>query len=328
MDFKHLQQFLTLAETLNFHRAAEKLHMAQPPLSVSIRKLETELGVALFTRGRDGVRLTESGEAALAEARRAMFHATQFRQAARAAVTGDLGTLRIGFVGSATHEFLPRILPRFHALYPGIELALREAISTRIMQAIEDESLDVGVVRVPVAIGSDTRLATLFTEIFVLAVPKSNPQAGRATLRLRDLHDEGFILYSEADAPGLRTAAIHACQLRGFMPRVTQEATQVQTVLSLVEAGLGMALVPSVSRRFHSRHVVIKTLTDFPASAAIGISLAWKPSRANAAVRNFLNVAAQAYQAQVGFRPMSPGITVPKSCARARSRPIGRIPSS
>jgi len=296
MDFKHFQQFLTLAETLNFRRAAEKLHMAQPPLSVSIRKLEAEVGVTLFTRGKDGVKLTESGEAALAEARRALFHAAQFRQAARAASTGDLGTLRIGFVGSATHEVLPRILPRFHALYPRVELELREAISIRIMQGIEEEAFDIGVVRVPVAIGSNTRLATLFTETFVLAVPKSNPLAQRATIRLKDLSDEGFILYSGVDAPGLRTAAIHACQLRGFMPRVTQEAIQVQTVLSLVEAGFGVALVPSVSRRFNSRHVIYKKLADFPASASIGISLAWKPSAESAAVRNFLDVSTQAFK--------------------------------
>jgi len=303
MDFKHLRQFLTLAETLNFHRAAEKLHMAQPPLSVSIRKLEAEVGVTLFTRGKDGVRLTESGEAAMAEARRALFHAAQFRQAARAASTGDLGTLRIGFVGSATHEVLPRILPRFHALHPGIELELRETISTRIMQNIEEETIDIGVVRVPVAIGSNTRLATLFTETFVLAVPKGNPLAARATVRLKDLHEEGFILYSGTDAPGLRTAAIHACQLRGFMPRVTQEAIQVQTVLSLVEAGLGVALVPSVSRRFHSRHVIYKTLADFPASASIGISLAWKPSTESTAVRNFLDAASQVYKVHGKGRP-------------------------
>jgi DNA-binding transcriptional LysR family regulator len=98
------------------------------------------------------------------------------------------------------------------------------------------------------------------------------------------------------DAPGLRTAAIHACQLRGFMPRVTQEAIQVQTVLSLVEAGFGVALVPSVSRRFNSRHVIYKKLADFPASASIGISLAWRPSAESAAVRNFLDVAAQVFK--------------------------------
>jgi len=291
MDFKHLQQFLTLAETLNFRRAAEKLHMAQPPLSVSIRKLEDEVGVALFTRGKDGVKLTESGEAALAEARRALFHAGQFRQTARVAFTGEGGTLRIGFVGSATYKVLPRVLPKFRQRYPGVKLELRELISIRLMQMLKEDGLDIGVVRVPVASGANTRLATLLTETFSLAVPCANPLAQCRTVRLQDLANEDFILYSGSDAPGLRTAAIHACQLRGFTPRVTQEAIQVQTVLSLVEAGFGVALVPSVSRRFESRQVVYKTLDDFPASASIGISLAWSPAAESAAVRNFIDVA-------------------------------------
>jgi len=295
MDLRQFQQFLTLAETLNFRRAADKLHMAQPPLSVSIRKLEDEVGAALFTRGKDGVKLTGSGEAALADARRALFHAAQFRQAARAAATGEGGTLRIAFVGSATHAVLPRILPRFRQLYPGVKLVLREAISIRLMQQVEEQTVDIGVVRVPVAFGSNTRLATLQTETFVLAMPRSHPLAKRTNLRLRDLSDEDFILYSDSDAPGLRTAALHACQLRGFMPRVAQEAIQVQTVLSLVEAGLGIALVPSVSRRFSSRNVIYKTLSDMPASAAIGISLAWNPAAESAAARHFREVAVQAF---------------------------------
>ncbi|NYT58107.1 LysR family transcriptional regulator [Alcaligenaceae bacterium] len=293
MDFRHLKQFVVLAETLNFRKAAEKLHMSQPPLSVSIRKLEAELGVELFLRGKDGVKLTESGEAALADARRALFHAGQFKQAAVAASTGEGGVLRVGFVGSATHAILPDILSRFRQRYPKVQLVLREATSIRIVQELADESLGVGVVRVPVSTDSRIRLLTLLTENFVLAMPKSHPLAQRQTLRLKDLAEEDFILYSASNATGLRMAAIHACQLAGFTPRVAQEAVQVQTVLGLVEAGLGLALVPSISRRFTSKQLVYKTLDDFPASASIGISLAWNPLTDVAAVRNFRNVAAK-----------------------------------
>lgn len=291
MDFRHLQQFVVLAETLNFRRAAEKLHMSQPPLSVSIRKLESELGVALFTRGKDGVKLTKSGEAALTDARRALFHAEQFNQAARAASTGEGGILRVGFVGSATHFILPKILTQYRQLYPGVQLVLREATSIRIMQELEDETLDVGVVRVPVSSHSGARLLALQTEHFVLAMPKTHPLAHLASLELKDLSEEGFILYTAPDAAGLRMAAIHACQLRGFTPRLAQEAVQVQTILSLVEAGLGVALVPSISRRFTSEQIVYKTLSDFPDSASIGISLTWNSSTETAAVRNFREVA-------------------------------------
>ncbi len=296
MDFRHLQQFVVLAETLNFRRAAEKLHMSQPPLSVSIRKLESELGVELFSRGKDGVKLTESGEAALADARRALFHAGQFKQAAVAASTGEGGVLRVGFVGSATHAILPSILSQFRQRYRGVQLILQEATSIQIMQKLEDERMDIGVVRVPVSSISPIRLLALQTEDFVLAIPKSHPFSQRSVLKLKDLSEEDFILYAASEAAGLRMAAIHACQLSGFTPRVTQEAVQVQTVLGLVEAGLGVALVPSVSRRFTSKHLVYKSLSDFPASASIGISLAWNPLTETAAIRNFRDVAASVYQ--------------------------------
>ena len=296
MDFRHIQQFVVLAETLNFRRAAEKLHMAQPPLSVSIRKLEQELGVALFDRGKDGVKLTKSGEAALEEAQKALFHANQFKLAALAASTGVGGRLRIGFVGSATHEVLPKLIARFRRAFAGIELDLREATSIRIMDELEQEQMDVGVVRIPVASGSGIRLTTLQTETFVLAVARSHPLADEANVKLKDLAEEEFILYAGSDAPGLSMAALHACQLRGFMPKVVQEAIQVQTVLSLVEANMGVALVPSISKRFVSRSVIYKTLIDFPASASIGISLAWKESTQSQAVRNFIEVANQTFR--------------------------------
>ncbi len=298
MDFRHLQQFVVLAETLNFRRAAEKLHMSQPPLSVSIRKLEAELGVALFTRGKEGVSLTKSGEAALADARRALFHAREFGQAARAALTGDGGVLRIGFVGSATHAILPSILSQFRTRYPGVQLVLREATSIRIMESLEDETLDVGVVRIPVSARSGIRMSPLQTEPFVLAVPCHHPLATQATVCLRDLSEEGFILYTASDAAGLRMAATQACQLRGFSPKVAQEAVQVQTVIGLVGAGLGIALVPSVNQGLQRDNVVWKTLADFPESASIGIALGWQQGSESAAVRNFVEVAREVFDVQ------------------------------
>src|SRR3546814_482989 len=163
------------------------------------------------------------------------------------------------------------------------------------MKELADESLYVGVVRVPVSTDFRIRLLALQTENFVLAMPKSHPLAQRTTLKLKDLYEEDFILYAASDAAGLRMAAIHACQLSGFPPRVAQEAVQVQTVLGLVEVGLGVALVPSVSRRFTSKQLVYKILSDFPVSASIGISLAWNPLTDIAAIQKFRDVAASVY---------------------------------
>ncbi|MNS95781.1 Hca operon transcriptional activator [compost metagenome] len=250
----------------------------------------------LFVRGRQGVKLTEAGLAALDEARRALFHAEQFRLAARAGAAGEGGTVRIGFVGSATHGVLPRILPLFRQRYPGVTVVLREATSIRIMQELEEDTLEVGIVRVPVAMGSNVRLAPLTTEDFALAVPKSHPLARRGRIRLADLAQEPFIMYTATEAAGLRMAAINACQLRGFTPRITQEAVQVQTLLSLVESGLGVALVPAGGRRHPGTSVVYKTLADFPAGASIGISLAWNPATERSATRNLREMAIQAFR--------------------------------
>lgn len=303
MDFRHLRQFVVLAETLNFRRAAERLHMSQPPLSVSIRKLETELGVDLFHRGKDGVQLTKSGEAALEDARRALFHAGEFMHTARAAAKGERGLLRIGFVGSATRSILPGIVPVFRQHYPGVQLILRESRSTQIVEALESGTLDIGILRIPVPARTQLKMLTLQMERLMLVAPRGHRLAAAPSVRMGDLAEEDFIFYTE-DAPGLRMAALHACEVHGFTPRIAQEAVQVATVMSLVEAGLGIALVPSVSRSAQSDRLAWKPLDDFPDSASIGISMAWRQESETTTIRNFQAVARKVF-------PENPGPEVP-----------------
>lgn len=294
MDFRHLRQFVVLAETLNFRKAAERLHMSQPPLSVSIRKLESELGVDLFHRGSDGVRLTKSGEAALQDARRALFHAGEFMQSARAAAQGERGTLRIGFVGSAIQTILPALAPVFRQRYPGVQLVLKESRSTNIVSALEDGTLDIGILRIPVPTRAQLKMLALQTEQFMLAVPHKHALAEAESVSMSDLRQQDFIFYTE-DAPGLRVAALHACETHGFTPRIAQEAVQVATVVSLVEAGLGIALVPTISRNPSISTIRWKSIRDFPTSASIGISLAWRPEDETALIRNFSAMAAEVF---------------------------------
>ncbi|AOY91214.1 LysR family transcriptional regulator [Cupriavidus sp. USMAA2-4] len=295
MDLRRIRHFVVLAETLNFRRAAERLHMAQPPLSVSIQKLEAELGTTLFTRDARGVALTPSGRAALAEARRMLFHAAQFSDAARSADSGTGGVLRVGFVGSTTFALLPRLVPIFRAEYPGVELVLREATSARILQWLDEEALDVGLVRTPLLRHSGATLLPLEHDGFVAALPRGNALAGKGPLRLAELAGERFIMYAADEAAGLHSAAMSACQLAGFVPRVAQEAIQVQTVLALVESGLGVALVPSIMQRFASERIVYRELEDYPAAAAIGLALAYRPDQQSAAAQRFRDVAARVF---------------------------------
>jgi DNA-binding transcriptional LysR family regulator len=294
MDFRHLRQFVTLAETLNFRKAAEKLHMSQPPLSVSIRKLETELGVDLFQRGKDGVQLTKNGEAALEQAKRALFFADEFVHTARATSNGERGVLRIGFVGSSTRSILPAILSMFRQYYPGVQLVLRESRSTQIVEALEDGTLDIGIVRIPVPASGYLKMQTLQTERLTLAIPHNHRFAARSAIRMADLIDEDFIFYTE-DAPGLRMAALHACEAHGFTPRIAQEAVQVATVMSLVDAGLGIALLPSANSGIPSDRMICKAVVDFPDSASIGISVAWCQENETATIRNFYRLAKEVF---------------------------------
>ncbi|WP_092137805.1 LysR family transcriptional regulator [Cupriavidus sp. YR651] len=291
MDLRQLQQFVVLAETGNFHRAAERLHMAQPPLSISIRKLEESLGTPLFVRTTRGVRLTQAGEAALGDARRALFHADQARAAAVSAAHGERGALRIGFVGSATYALLPRLIPAFRAAHPGIELILHESTSAAILDRLEHSQLDAGLVRFPILSSGPYTLTPLESDTFVAAVPAESRFAGRDSIALRALADEPFIMHPSADVPNLQAVAMLLCQQAGFVPRVTQEAVQVQTIVSLVESGLGVALVPGVTVRYTNRRVRFLRLTSPKPAAHIGIALATREGTDDRHVQRFVATA-------------------------------------
>lgn len=291
MDLRRIRHFHVLAETLNFSRAAERLHIAQPALSVSIQKLESELGTRLFERMPTGVALTASGQAVLIEARRLLYHGEQMLRLAQDTAQGTGGPLRIGFVGSTIYSVLPALVPAFRAAYPGVELVLREMTSHRIVDALAEEGLDVGIVRTPLLQSSTAELLTLQRDPFVLALPRAHPLAARETLTVKDLARESFVMYNAAEAAGLHGAAMALCQWAGFVPQIAQEATQVPTVLALVESGLGIALVPAVMRGQREPGVVYRELGDLPQSGETTLALAWQPGLETPAALRFIELA-------------------------------------
>ena len=274
MNLRQLRQFVTLAETGNFHRAAEMLHMAQPPLSVSIRKLEEEMGEALFERRSTGVFLTTVGEAMLADARLTLFHAEQCRQAVMDARQGQGGLLRMGIIGSATYALLPELIPSLRERFPKIELELTEATSSEILDGLVSRRFDVGFVRYPVLHPAPFELLPMDRDDFVLAVSEHSPLAAHDAIALSDAARQPFIMYPQDKVPGLSTLALMRCQLAGFTPRVAQEAMQVQTIMSLVASGLGVGLVAGVARLVMPRGVKCLALTDNPPGFHVGIALA------------------------------------------------------
>src|SRR5260370_24937724 len=260
MDLKRIHQFVILAETLNFRRAAEQLNMAQPPLSVSIQKLKAARDTKLFMRGAGGVSLTSSGQAILNEARQLLFHGSQLRETAKSVRDGTGGTLQVGFVGSTTYGLLQKLLPLFRAEYPGVELVLREATSVGILQQLEDKALDVGLVRVPLVQASRATLVPLESDEYVAALPRGNRLSGKGIRKLSEMAAESFIMYAATHAAGLHATTMLACHQAGFVPRVVQQATQIQTALALVESGLGVAFVPSVISPFIRTIIVYRPL--------------------------------------------------------------------
>lgn len=249
MRLQQLRQFVTLAETLNFHRAAERLNMAQPPLSISIRKLEQELGAPLFTRGNPGVQLTPEGIAALDDARQALIHAEQVQRAVRDSSSGERGKLRLGFVGSATYHLLPRLLRGFRERFPMIEVVLAESRSSELLDDIETGAIDAAIVRTPILTAAPAEIALLETDRLCVAVSRQSRFAGRRRARLVDFKDEPFVGYSQASIPSMHALTMMACQDAGFVPRIAEQAAQLQTMVCLVESGLGVALVPAVIAR-------------------------------------------------------------------------------
>jgi len=287
MDLRRLRHFNALAETLNFSRAAERLHIAQPALSVSIQKLENELGTRLFDRSPAGVTLTAAGKAALVDARRLLYHGEQLQRTVRCAAEGTAGRLRIGFVGTAIFRLIPELIPGFRREYPDIQLVLTEATSAAIVRMLSEEELDLGIVRTPLLRAHGVELKTLQKDRMVLALPQGHPLCDREDLRLPDLTQEAFIMYS-SEAAGLHASAMSLCEAAGFMPIVAQEAAQVPTVLALVESGLGVALVPEVMRDHRAPKVRYRDLQDTSAPATT-LALAWIAGNESPAAKRFIH---------------------------------------
>ncbi|RYY16146.1 MAG: LysR family transcriptional regulator, partial [Alphaproteobacteria bacterium] len=215
MELRQLQQFSVLTEALNFHCAADRSHIAQPPFSVSIRKLGEEWRVKLFNRSPPSVRLTEAGHAALIDARCALFHAAESERVAQATVSGTGGRLRIGFVGTAKYKLLPRLLPAFQAEYPDVTLALSERGNGEILRSLEGGELDIGIIRVPLATRSQVRSSLVERDSFMAALPADHRLANKRRLSMADLADELFVHYAATELhkmpPGLTIGLAVAC---------------------------------------------------------------------------------------------------------------------
>lgn len=291
MELRQLRQVVVLSETLNFSRAAERLHMAQPPLSTSIKKLEEELGVQLFQRLSTGVKLTPAGEVVLRHARRTLFCAEETLRAGREGESGEQGLLRLGFVGSATYSLMPRVIRAFRRRYPRVEPVIDESTTIDLLRRVEEHAIDVALVRFPVMEPTAAQLTLLQPERMMVAVSADSPLAAHDSVSLAALAEQPLIIYSRERVPGMHAFVMQAYAAAGVQPRVSQEAVQVQHFLGLVESGLGVAFVPESVGRHLSASLRLLSLEPEPTAFRVGLALACMPDALTPTARNFIDVA-------------------------------------
>lgn len=266
-------QFVAVAEELHFGRAAKRLHMTQPPLSMQIRNLEEDIGVALLLRTKRHVELTEAGRVLLVEARRVIDQVDRAVTLTQRAGRGEIGSLRIGFISTADYSLLPPLLRKFRRLYPDIDLSLRELTTDAQLHALADGDLDIGFLLTP-ADDDEIIIDTIFREPLVAALPDSHALAReKGALSVQMLSGEGFILFPRSAAPTHYDKILAFTEAAGFCLRVEQTAVQMQTIVSLVSAGLGVALVPACMRNLRRPGVVYRDLK--PPSPIFETAIAW-----------------------------------------------------
>ncbi|HEY0233643.1 MAG TPA: LysR family transcriptional regulator [Afipia sp.] len=278
IELRQFRQFIAVAEELSFRRAAERLNMAQPPLTATIQRIEDEVGTILIERTNRITRLTEAGLVFLEEARRTVNQAEHAMLAARQAGAGLTGTLKIAFVASAAREILPAILLRFREHYPDVTLDLQEAMTASQIALLQKNSIDLGFVIPPLQNAERLHWEIVARNRLVAAVPEAHRLAQQEEIALTDMANEPWISFSARQGPGLHRIINAACAQAGFTLKISQEAPQMDTIASLVAGGMGVALVSRVLAKGGRQGVAFRELTGVGTPVEFEIAVAYVES--------------------------------------------------
>jgi len=262
MELRQIRSFLSIAETLHFGRTAELIHLSQPALSLQIRALEEDVGVRLFERNRRKTTLTAAGVAFRDDAVAALSQLDQAIRRARQAADGKLGLLRIGFISTAGNEIVPHIVGQFRELNPAVEFSLRAITTADQVQMLETGLLDIGFLRLPIGEHSALEVATVHRESFVLVVPASHKLAKRKRVRLSEVSGEDFVMYERTYAPGFHDLILGMLRDAGVVPNVSQTAAEISTLISLVDAHMGVAILPASAVKHSVASVIACDIVD------------------------------------------------------------------
>ncbi|HUF30416.1 MAG TPA: LysR family transcriptional regulator [Gemmatimonadaceae bacterium] len=290
LALRQLQQFIVVAEELNFRRAAQRLHMSQPPLTQAIRRLEAAVRAELFERNRNTVRLTAAGAVLLEEAQRIVALTKAAIDATQRAAGGTRGRLRLAFVPSAALGIVPSVVRAFQRLHPEVGLELSSETTTMQIDSLRSNRIDAGILVPPLRDAPDISVTNLRREHLVAVVPVDHPLGRTARIELQQLADEPFILFPLAQGPAFLSAILTACLGAGFFPRVTHEAPQLQTVVALVACGLGVSLVPEVMRTIRHYAVHYLEIASEP-TPAYDLAVACLQSSRNPVIARFVGIA-------------------------------------
>jgi DNA-binding transcriptional LysR family regulator len=290
LDLRDLRYFVAVAEEGHVTRAAERLGIEQPPLSMRIKALETQLDVQLFRRKPRGMELTEAGEALFVEATAVLDRLEQAVRKTQSIARGEQGRLRIGIAPTAPfHPFVPRCVRRFRTAFPGVSLVVSEALSDEVRQQLLEQQLDVAFVRVNDM--RDERLSTelILEEELIAALPRAHPLArdrASAIESLAALRDDPFVLYGPPGT-GIHDQTVGACVAAGFSPKVGQLAPRITSTLGFIGAGMGVSLVPNSTRRVAIDGVVYRAFKS-PVPAHVPLAIATRRHDPSPLVRAFV----------------------------------------
>jgi DNA-binding transcriptional LysR family regulator len=288
MDLRELEYFVAVAEERHFGRAAERLHVSQPPVSQSIRRLEAELGVTLLHRTTRSVELAPAGAVLLTRAREILASVDRAADDARRAARGEVGRLAVGFTGSATYALLPRLAAALGRELPGVALALRgELLTPAQVTELVNGTLDLGVLRPPVR-ERDLIVEVVRREQLIAVLPDSHPLAGAETIPLEQLANDPFVAYPSHFRSVLHDAVEQTCESHGFLPRVALEVSETATLVSFVAAGIGVSLVPESVQHMTVHGAVYRPLAG--KGSTVELALAWREDNDAPALQRALEV--------------------------------------
>jgi DNA-binding transcriptional LysR family regulator len=309
IELRLWRQFAVLAEELHFSRAATRLHMTQPPLTQAIALLEKHLGVRLFERTKRSVALTPAGAALLPEVRELLSRAAALPGHARAAAAGEMGRLRLAFVSTIGFDLLPRWVRAFRALYPRVELDLLEATGDLQLTQLARGEIDAGfMLHSPGFAPAGLARFLIAQELLVVALPAHHRLASTPSLKLADVLAEPLVIFPRRIVPSLYDAIFALYHAAGRSPQVVQEAIQMQTIVNLVSAGLGVAWVPQSVTQFQRPGVVYRQVAGPKGKAVPGCetSLVWPDGPPGPALERFISFVRDHAAGKAGAVPRSP----------------------